>query len=116
MFPGFSLYKSCKNNYECTHSALPFFDECGIKSIQNKVIFRTAAFVYKSLNGLTPIYMSSNMIFQKIANVFTRNTRCSVIPISLYDPNKDMSKRVLGVRTRVTRLGPYSWFVPMIDG
>ncbi len=44
-------------------------------TIQNRVKFRTATLVYKSLNGLTPIYMAN--MFQKVANVSTRNTRSS---------------------------------------
>ncbi len=46
-----------------THSA-PLFNECEIMTIQNRVKFRTATLVYKSLNGLTPIYMAN--MFQKV--------------------------------------------------
>ncbi len=59
-----------------THSA-SLFNECKIMTIQNRVKFRTATLVYKSLNGLTPIYMTN--MFQKVANVSTRKTRSSPI-------------------------------------
>ncbi len=62
------------NVSKLTHSA-PLFNECEIMSIQNRVKFRTATLVYKSLNGLTPIYMAN--MFQKVANLSTRNTRSS---------------------------------------
>ncbi len=43
--------------------------------------------VYKSLNGLTPIYIAN--IFQKVANASTRNTRSSQSN-RLYFPRRDM--------------------------
>ncbi len=69
-----------------THSA-PLFNECDIMTIQNRVKFRTATLVYKSLNGLTPIYMAN--MFQKVANVSTRNTRSSQSN-GLYVPRRDL--------------------------
>ncbi len=69
-----------------THSAF-LFNECEIMTIQNSVKFRTATLVYKSLNGLTPIYMTN--MFQKVANVSTRNTRSSQSN-RLYVPRRDL--------------------------
>ncbi len=56
-------------------------------TIQNRVKFRTATLVYKSLNGLTPIYMAN--MFQKDVNVSTRNTRSSQSN-KLYVPRRDL--------------------------
>ncbi len=56
-------------------------------AIQNRVKFRTATLVYKSLNGLTPIYIAN--MFQKVANVSTRNTKSSHSN-RLYVPRRDL--------------------------
>ncbi len=76
------------------HSA-PLFNESEIMTIQNRVKFRTATPVYKSVNGLTPIYMAD--MFQKVANVSTRNTRSNQSN-RLYAP-----RRVLCVGRRSLR-------------
>ncbi len=59
-----------------THSA-PFFKECQVMSIQDRVKFRTVKMVYKTLNSLTPTYMKEFFTYQ--SEMFTRNTRyCKV--------------------------------------
>ncbi len=68
------------------HSA-PLFNECEIMTIQKRVKFRTITLVYKSLNGLISIYMAN--MFQKVANVSTRNTRSSQSNM-LYVPKSDV--------------------------
>ncbi len=73
------------NVLKLTHSAT-LFQECEIITIQNSKIQNCNA-VYKSLNGLTPIYMAN--MFQKVANVFTRNTRSSQSN-RLYVPWRDL--------------------------
>ncbi len=54
---------------------VPLFNECEIMTIQHRVKFGTATLFYKSLNGLTPIYMTN--MFQNVGNVSTRNTKSS---------------------------------------
>ncbi len=39
-----------------THSA-PFFKECQVMPIQDRIKFRTVTMVYKTLHSLTPTYM-----------------------------------------------------------
>ncbi len=89
MFTGFSQKMTLRiimNVPKLTHSA-PLFNECEIMTIQNRVKLRTATLVYKSLNGHTPIYMAN--MFQKVANVSTRNTRSSQSNM-LYVPRRDL--------------------------
>ncbi len=69
-----------------THS-VPLFNECEIMTIQNRVKFRTATLVYKSLNRLTPIYMAN--MSQKVAIVSTQNTRSNQSN-KLYAPRRDL--------------------------
>ncbi len=61
-----------------THS-VRLFNECESMTIKNRIKFRTATLDYNSLNSLTTIYMAN--IFQKVANVSTRNTSVSRISL-----------------------------------
>ncbi len=60
-----------------THS-VPLFNECEIMTIQNRVKFRTATLVYKSLNGLTP---STWLICSKKLLISLLETQAPIGPI-----------------------------------
>jgi len=79
-------------------SSGPLFEESNVLPIEYRVMFMIATMVYKSLNGLTPAYISD--MFKPLSSVFKRTTRNS-------------SKHYLWVPTKyklsITRKGlPYS--------
>jgi hypothetical protein len=70
-----------------THSA-PLFEECGIMTIQQRVRYRSATLVYKTLTEVTPEYMHG--MFKPIGDISSRTTRQSIDTTKLYVPKMDL--------------------------
>ena len=70
-----------------THSE-PLFKQCGVMSIQNRVKFRSACLVFKTINGLCPAYMDN--MFIPVSTRSSRTTRNSSDHTLLFVPRKDL--------------------------